>query len=63
VFQRRLVGATIGVGLGLALGAGWWLVWGCRVCDPGGDPLAPLAMAAVVGAVLGAWLGGDRPPG
>lgn len=62
--MRRFAPALVGLGLGLAFGTAWWLLWGCRTCDPGGAAWPKIGFVAVMGLVLGEVLGRDHvtPP-
>lgn len=58
--MHRVIGAAVGLALGVAGGGLWWWVWGCRVCAPGMSAVAPVLFAGGVGAIAGAWLAPRR---
>ena len=56
----RLIPAFLGLTFGLGLGLAWWFLWGCKMCDPGGAPEAKVIFTAVVGMLLGEFLGKEH---
>ena len=49
---------------GVALGLGYWFVWGCRRCAQDNSPVSVVAFFAVVCAAMAHFWGKDhlRPP-